>query len=119
VQPRRSLESLGILGANRSRLAFDDWFIIPDATRWVFRNRLHPTLTGEPNSNPESETDETLDGDPNSSPDVGTVTTSGGGMSGFGRGGGERGSGSNERRGAGERDGTRSENPRSKSGSGR
>ncbi len=44
VQPRRSLESLGILGANRARLAFNDLLLIPSHQRWIFRNRLHPTL---------------------------------------------------------------------------
>lgn len=46
VQPRRSLESLGILGANRSRLSFQDIVPVPEETRWVFRNRLHPSLPG-------------------------------------------------------------------------
>jgi prepilin-type N-terminal cleavage/methylation domain-containing protein len=44
IQPRRSAESLGILGSNRARLDFNDVFAIPETTRWVFRNRLHPTL---------------------------------------------------------------------------
>ncbi|MBC8328442.1 MAG: prepilin-type N-terminal cleavage/methylation domain-containing protein [Planctomycetes bacterium] len=44
IQPRRSAESLGILGSNRSRLSFTDMFTIPETTRWVFRNRLHPLL---------------------------------------------------------------------------
>lgn len=42
VQPRRSTESLGILGANRSRLEFSDLLLIPSHQRWIFRNRLHP-----------------------------------------------------------------------------
>lgn len=44
VQPRRSRESLGILGANRARLSFHDLLLIPSHERWIFRNRLHPTL---------------------------------------------------------------------------
>lgn len=44
VQPRRSLESLGILGANRARLSFSDLMLIPSHQRWIFRNRLHPVL---------------------------------------------------------------------------
>lgn len=44
VQPRRSLESLGIIGANRARLDFNDLMLIPSHQRWIFRNRLHPTL---------------------------------------------------------------------------
>lgn len=44
VQPRRSLESLGILGVNRARLDFSDLLLIPSHQRWVFRNRLHPTV---------------------------------------------------------------------------
>ncbi|TAH38532.1 MAG: prepilin-type N-terminal cleavage/methylation domain-containing protein [Planctomycetota bacterium] len=46
VQPRRSMESLGILGANRSRLAFEDIVPVPEEVRWVFRNRLHPVVPG-------------------------------------------------------------------------
>ena len=44
VQPRKSLESLGILGANRSKLEFSDLLLIPSHQRWIFRNRLHPTV---------------------------------------------------------------------------
>lgn len=44
VQPRRSLESLGILGANRARLNFSDLMLIPSHQRWIFRNRLHPVI---------------------------------------------------------------------------
>ncbi len=44
VQPRRSLESLGILGSNRSRLEFQDILALPEEERWVFRNRIHPVL---------------------------------------------------------------------------
>ena len=44
VQPRRSLESLGIIGANRARLDFNDLMLISSHQRWIFRNRLHPTL---------------------------------------------------------------------------
>ena len=42
VQPRRSMESLNILGANRSRLEFADVFHFPEEQRWRFRNRIHP-----------------------------------------------------------------------------
>lgn len=42
VQPRRSMESLNILGANRSRLEFADVFHFPEQQRWQFRNRIHP-----------------------------------------------------------------------------
>ena len=44
MTPRRSMESMGILGANRSRLEFEDFLTIPEETRWVFRHRLHPVL---------------------------------------------------------------------------
>jgi len=44
IQPRRSLESLGILGANRSRLEFSDILTLPETTRWVFRQRIHPVI---------------------------------------------------------------------------
>lgn len=47
VQPRRSLESLGILGANRARLEFSEVYHVPERTRWTFRNRLRPGLTAE------------------------------------------------------------------------
>lgn len=46
VQPRKSAESRQILGANYARLEFADYLVIPEATRWNFRNRIHPTLTG-------------------------------------------------------------------------
>lgn len=97
VQPRRSLESLGILGANRSRLLFDDWFTIPDSTRWVFRNRLHPTLTGTESTSGESnplDPDQAEDG---ANATGGTTTTINGGMSGFGAGRSERGRGETSR----------------------
>ncbi|MHC4824622.1 MAG: prepilin-type N-terminal cleavage/methylation domain-containing protein [Planctomycetota bacterium] len=42
IQPRRSLESLNILGANRARLEFEDVVHFPEETRWRFRNRIHP-----------------------------------------------------------------------------
>lgn len=53
VQPRRSLESLGIIGANRARLNFNDLMLIPSHERWTFRNRLHPVLpvVGTANAN--------------------------------------------------------------------
>ena len=46
IQPRKSAESKQILGANRARLEFTDFLVIPEATRWKFRNRLYPTLSG-------------------------------------------------------------------------
>ncbi len=48
VQPRRSKESLEILGANRARLLFEDILTIDEPVRWVFRNRIHPVLPGPP-----------------------------------------------------------------------
>ena len=47
IQPRRSLESLNILGANRARLEFEDVVHFPEETRWRFRNRIHPQLPSE------------------------------------------------------------------------
>lgn len=47
VQPRRSLESLNILGANRARLEFNEVYHVPERTRWKFRHRLHSTIPGE------------------------------------------------------------------------
>lgn len=44
IQPRKSSESRILLGANRSRLEFKDYFTIPEPVRWVFRNRIHPTI---------------------------------------------------------------------------
>lgn len=44
IQPRRSTESLGILGANKARLEFGELITIPEETRWVFRQRLHPVI---------------------------------------------------------------------------
>ena len=57
VQPRRSLESLGILGANRARLDFSDLLLVPSHQRWIFRNRLHPVVPeiaapADPNADP-------------------------------------------------------------------
>jgi prepilin-type N-terminal cleavage/methylation domain-containing protein len=46
VQPRKSAESKQILGANYARLEFSDYLVIPEATRWNFRNRIYPTLSG-------------------------------------------------------------------------
>lgn len=48
VQPRRSLESLGILGANRARLTFEDILVVPEEVRWVFRQRLHASVPAPP-----------------------------------------------------------------------
>lgn len=46
IQPRKSAESRQILGANRARLEFGDLMVIPEATRFLFRNRLHPVVPG-------------------------------------------------------------------------
>lgn len=48
VQPRRSYESLGIMGANLSRLDFEDFLVIPAETRWRFRHRIHPQRPAGP-----------------------------------------------------------------------
>ena len=48
IQPRRSSESLAILGSNRARLEFQDILTVPEPVRWVFRNRLHPVLPTPP-----------------------------------------------------------------------
>ncbi len=84
VQPRRSLESLGILGANRSRLNFSDLLLIPSHERWTFRNRLHPVLP---------EPDAAAGGAPGAGGLPGGATTGGaGGLGGSAGGaGGERG----------------------------
>ena len=61
VQPRRSLESLGIIGQNTRRLSYPDVFTIPTESRWRFRNRIHPQRVdageqsgegNDPNANP-------------------------------------------------------------------
>ena len=46
IQPRKSAESRQILGANRARLEFGDLMVIPESTRFLFRNRLHPVVPG-------------------------------------------------------------------------
>jgi prepilin-type N-terminal cleavage/methylation domain-containing protein len=46
IQPRKSSESKEILGANRARLEFNDFLVISESTRWVFRNRIYPTVPG-------------------------------------------------------------------------
>ncbi len=46
IQPRKSAESKQILGANRARLEFADLMVIPESTRFLFRNRLHPVIPG-------------------------------------------------------------------------
>ena len=50
IQPRRSLESLNILGANLARLEYTDVIHIPEETRWRFRNRIHPGMPGNTDS---------------------------------------------------------------------
>jgi prepilin-type N-terminal cleavage/methylation domain-containing protein len=51
IQPRKSAESREILGANRARLEFNDLLVIPENTRWVFRNRIYPTVPGATGGN--------------------------------------------------------------------
>ncbi|MCH2102135.1 MAG: prepilin-type N-terminal cleavage/methylation domain-containing protein [Planctomycetes bacterium] len=46
IQPRKSAESRQILGANRARLEFGDLLVIPEPTRFLFRNRMHPVVPG-------------------------------------------------------------------------
>jgi prepilin-type N-terminal cleavage/methylation domain-containing protein len=46
IRPRKSAESKQILGANRARLEFADLMVIPESTRFLFRNRLHPVIPG-------------------------------------------------------------------------
>ena len=53
VQPRKSYESIGIMGANLSRLDFEDFMVIPEETRWRFRHRIHPTRVEEDDSSSE------------------------------------------------------------------
>ena len=55
VQPRRSLESLNILGANRARLEFNEVYHFPERTRWRFRNRLFSTMPGEEDSGSQAD----------------------------------------------------------------
>ena len=62
VQPRRSLESLGIMGANLARLDFEDIVVIPPETRWRFRNRMHPARPEVPGSGEGTPTPGTGDG---------------------------------------------------------
>lgn len=52
VQPRRSMESLAILGKNQARMEFDDILTIPESQRWTFRNRLHPLRHGAEGGEP-------------------------------------------------------------------
>lgn len=84
IQPRKSAESRQILGANRARLEFGDLMVIPEPTRFLFRNRMHPVVPGvnmggqsggsdDPNVNP---TDSELQDIGNSANvDVNTSTT--------------------------------------------
>ncbi|MFK5955844.1 MAG: prepilin-type N-terminal cleavage/methylation domain-containing protein [Planctomycetota bacterium] len=58
IQPRRSLESLNILGANLARLEYTDVIHIPEETRWRFRNRLHPELPGDTADDPGQAVDQ-------------------------------------------------------------
>ncbi len=55
IRPRKSSESRLLLGANRSRLEFQDFLRIPEPVRWSFRNRIHPTVPGEDEENAEGE----------------------------------------------------------------
>ena len=100
VQPRRSAESMGILGANRARLEFDDIYAFPQESRWVFRNRLHPIIPGKNTSVGEVEGET---GDPASGDGMDTLIPSGSG----GRGGdfGGRGGGQDTQLGGGRKEG--------------
>jgi len=42
IQPRRSVESLNIIQANRARLSFVDVIHIPEEKRWRFRHHFQP-----------------------------------------------------------------------------
>jgi len=42
IQPRRSIESLNIIQANRARLNFTDVIHIPEEKRWRFRHHFQP-----------------------------------------------------------------------------
>ncbi len=42
IQPRRSIESLNIIQANRARLSFTDVIHIPEEKRWRFRHHFQP-----------------------------------------------------------------------------
>ena len=101
VQPRRSSESLMILGANRARLSFEDVYAFPSETRWIFRNRLHPMVPGSSGdgSPGEGEDEDGTDTDPGLDPgQFGGIENFGGG-----RGGGG-GDGRDFRTGGGSRD---------------
>jgi len=86
IQPRRSLESLNILGANRARLEYTDVIHIPEETRWRFRNRIHPGLPG------------TTDPDPDAMdlPEQGNGGTNNVGFGGGARGDGDKATGSDK-----------------------
>jgi len=95
IQPRRSAESMGILGANKARLDFEDMFVIPASSRWVFRNRLHPILPGTEVANAPNDTGEEGANDPS--------IFSGGGAGVFQGGGDQRTRGGNGARGSSQR----------------
>ncbi|HEX9794027.1 MAG TPA: hypothetical protein VGC54_08595 [Planctomycetota bacterium] len=95
VQPRRSKESLGILGANRARLTFEDVYAVPEDIRWVMRNRIHPYLPGADEAGTgDGGGDAAQEGD-------GPNVIGGGGGGGLGRGGagGDRRGGRTDRGG--------------------
>lgn len=83
IQPRKSAESKEILGSNRARLEFTDLMVIPESTRFLFRNRIHPVVPGvnmgggsAEGANGESPTQDEL-GDVAESSGLNQVTTGG------------------------------------------
>jgi len=94
VQPRRSLESLNILGANRARLEFNEVYHFPERTRYRFRNRIYSTQPGAAEGEAAGAEDavgaEAQDGATeglDSGAAVGTGSADGGGATGTTRGG--------------------------------
>lgn len=84
IQPRKSAESKQILGANRARLEFADLMVIPESTRFLFRNRLHPVIPGIDmgGSSAPAAADDGSGADPTQSELDDIRTTGGGGSSG-------------------------------------
>ncbi|MFT7517665.1 MAG: prepilin-type N-terminal cleavage/methylation domain-containing protein [Myxococcota bacterium] len=58
IQPRRSVESLNIIAANRARLSFTDVIHIPEEKRWRFRHHFQP---GRLSDTEEAEADASQD----------------------------------------------------------
>ncbi|MBC8370617.1 MAG: prepilin-type N-terminal cleavage/methylation domain-containing protein [Planctomycetes bacterium] len=65
IQPRRSVESLNIIEANRARLSFTDVIHIPEEKRWRFRHHFQPDRIS----------DEELDDEANGLADGSTAST--------------------------------------------